>query len=71
MKKRNKKIKLKTRQSVAKRFRLTKGGRVVRRSGQIRHLSHNRSRRNRRRGRVPQSVEKAMVKKIKRMLGKQ
>lgn len=70
MKKKNRKIKLKTRKSVVKRFKLTKGGKVIRRTGQIRHLAANRSKRNRRRSRVPRVVEKTMAKKIKRMLGK-
>lgn len=69
MKKTNPKIKLKTRKSVAKRFKVTGSGRVVRRSGRIRHLAHNRSSRNRRRGRVPRTVSKILAKKIKRMLG--
>lgn len=70
MKKKNKVIKLKTRKSVAKRFKLTKTGRVIRRSGQIRHLAANRSRRNKRRGRVMRAVAKPMAKKIKTMLGR-
>jgi large subunit ribosomal protein L35 len=70
MKKKNPKIKLKVRKSVAKRFKITKTGKVIRRSGQIRHLSHNRSQRNRRRGRVPKIVTKTMAKKIKKMLGR-
>lgn len=69
MKKKNQKIKLKTRKSVAKRFKLTKGGVVLRRSGQIRHLRANRSKRNLRRGKVPKVVGRTLAKKIKRMLG--
>lgn len=69
MKKTNPKIKIKTRKSVAKRFKVTAGGKVVRRSGQIRHLAHNRSQRNKRRGRVPKTVNQTLAKKIKRMLG--
>jgi len=70
MKKKNKIIKLKTRHSVAKRFRLTKTGKVLRRSGQNRHLKANRSRRNSRRKRALRRVENRMAKKIKKMLGK-
>lgn len=70
MKKTNQKIKLKTRKSVAKRFKLTKGGVVLRRTGQFRHLRHNRSKTNLRRAKVPKVVHKTMAKKIKRMLGK-
>ena len=70
MKKKNPKIKLKTRKSFAKRFKLTKGGAVLRRSGQIRHLRANRSKRNLRRGKVPKVVGHTLAKKIKRMLGR-
>ena len=70
MKKKNPKVKLKTRKSVAKRFRLTRTGKVMRRSGQIRHLKSNRSKTNWRRGRVGKVVKTTMAKKIKRMLGK-
>jgi large subunit ribosomal protein L35 len=70
MKKKNPKVKLKTRKSVAKRFRITKNGKVLRRSGQIRHLRSNRSKTNWRRGRVPKVVKRSMAKKIKRMMGK-
>ncbi len=68
MKKKNPKIKLKTRKSVIKRFKLTKGGVVLRRSGQIRHLRANRTKRNLRRGKVPKVVGHTLAKKIKRML---
>lgn len=70
MKKKNPKIKLKTRKSVSRRFKLTHGGWVMRRSGQVRHLRANRSKRNLRRSKVPKVVGIAMAKKIKRMLGK-
>ena len=70
MKKKNPKIKIKTRKSVSRRFKLTHGGVVMRRSGQVRHLRANRSKRNLRRSKVPKVVGKGMAKKIKRMLGK-
>lgn len=70
MKKKNPKIKLKTRKSVAKRFKITKGGKVMRRAGQIRHLQHNRSKRNLRRGKVPFMVNSTLANKIKKMLGR-
>ena len=68
MKKKNPKIKLKTRKSVAKRFKITKGGKVLRRTGQLRHLRANRSKRNLRRSKVPKTVNHTLAKKIKRML---
>ncbi|MBU2051698.1 MAG: bL35 family ribosomal protein [Patescibacteria group bacterium] len=68
MKKKNPKIKIKTRKSVSKRFKITKGGVVLRRSGQIRHLRANRSKRNLRRGKVPKVANQTLAKKIKRMM---
>ena len=69
MKKKNLKIKLKTRKSVAKRFKITKAGSVLRRSTQFRHLRHNRTKANLRRSKVPKVVNKTMAKKIRRMMG--
>jgi large subunit ribosomal protein L35 len=63
------KTKLKTRKSVAKRFKITKTGKVIRRGAQNRHLKANRSKRNTRRSRVPKVVTGRMAKKIKKMLG--
>ncbi|MFH0943130.1 MAG: bL35 family ribosomal protein [Candidatus Beckwithbacteria bacterium] len=68
MKKKNKVIKLKRRTSVTKRFRLTAGGKVMRRGSQNRHLKHNRSKKNTRRSNVPKSVNNYMAIKIKKML---
>lgn len=70
MKKKNKIIKLKPRTSVAKRFKLTGGGKIIRRGSQNRHLKANRSKRNTRRGNVPKQVINKMAVKIKKMLGK-
>jgi len=66
--KKNKKVKLKTRKSVAKRFKITRTGKVVRRGAQNRHLKANRSKRNIRRSKVPKLVTNKMAKKIKKML---
>ena len=68
--KKNKKVKLKTRKSVSKRFKITKTGKVMRRGAQNRHLKANRSKRNARRGKVPKQITTKMAKKIKKMLGK-
>jgi large subunit ribosomal protein L35 len=62
--------KLKTRKSVAKRFKITKTGKVIRRGAQNRHLKASRSKRNTRRGKVPKTVTGKMAKKIKKMVGK-
>jgi len=70
MKKKNKIIKLKPRTSVAKRFKLTAGGKIIRRGSQNRHLKANRSKRNTRRSNVPKQVINKMAIKIKKMLGK-
>lgn len=64
------KNKLKVRKSVAKRFKVTRTGKVVRRGAQNRHLKANRSKRNTRRSSVPREVQGKMAKKIKLMLGK-
>lgn len=65
-----KKNKQKTRKSVAKRFKVTSSGKVVRRSSSKRHLAANKSKRNLRRGKVKKAVSGKFRKKIKRMLGK-
>jgi len=70
MKKKNKIIKLKPRNSVSKRFKLTGGGKIIRRGSQNRHLKANRSKRNTRRSNVPKQVINRMAVKIKKMLGK-
>jgi len=64
------KNKFKARKSVAKRFKITKTGKVIRRGAQNRHLKANRSKRNTRRGKVPKTVTGKMAKKIKKMMGK-
>jgi len=68
MKKKSKKLKI--RGSVAKRFKVTKTGKVMRRVGQNRHLKTNRSKRNARRKKVPHMITGKIAKKIKKILGK-
>lgn len=70
MKKKNKIVKIKTRHSVAKRFKITSTGKILRRCNQNRHLKANRSRANSRRKREMQIVSGSMAKKITKMLGK-
>ena len=65
-----KKNKLKTRKSVAKRFKVTSTGKVTRRGAQNRHLAANKSKSAKRRSKVTKEVTNAMSKKIKKMLGK-
>ncbi|MCH7951484.1 50S ribosomal protein L35 [Patescibacteria group bacterium] len=61
--------KLKIRKSVAKRFRVTKTGKVLRRTATMRHLRRKKSRKQIRRYKVPKKVTGKMATKIKRMLG--
>lgn len=69
MAKAQKKYKLKTRNSVAKRFKITASGKVLRRSQNMRHLRARKSKRQIRNYRVPTEVTGKMAKKIKQMLG--
>lgn len=65
-----KKNKLKIRKSVAKRFKVTKTGKVLFRGSHVRHLRRKKSKSNLRRQKVPQKLKGKMLKKIKRALGK-
>ena len=64
-----KKIKQKTRKGVAKRFKVTASGKVMRRSQNSRHLRRKKSKKAIRSYRVPVEVKGKWAKKIKRMLG--
>lgn len=64
------KKKIKTRKSVAKRFRVTKTGKVMFRGSHIRHLRRKKSKSNIRRQKVPQQLKGKMAKKVKKILGK-
>ena len=64
------KNKIKTRKAIAKRFKLTKGGKLMRRGAQNRHLKANRSKRNARRSKVLKEIPQNVAKKLKRLLGK-
>lgn len=55
---------------MAKRFRVTKTGKVMRRGSQNRHLKANRTKRNSRRKKVPHVMIGSMAKKLKKMLNK-
>jgi len=65
-----KKIKQKTRASVANRFRITKSGKVLRLSGSARHLKRRKTRKQSRRLKRPKIVTGALAKKIKKLLPK-
>lgn len=64
-----KKIKAKTRKGVAKRFKITGTGKVLRRSQNMRHLRRRKSKKAIRAYRVPTEVKGKWARKIKRMLG--
>lgn len=61
--------KMKTRKIVAKRFKITGTGKIMRRKQNSRHLRVNKSKKAIRNYRVPVEVKGKMAKKIKRMLG--
>ena len=62
--------KMKTHSGTAKRFRITGGGKVMRRRANMNHLlEHKASKRTRRLGKE-RVVDAADTKKIKKMLGK-
>lgn len=63
------KIKQKTRKGVAKRFKITATGKVLRRHQNMRHLRSKKSKRTIRSYRVPVEVKGRWAKKIKQMLG--
>lgn len=65
-----KKLKAKTRKAVAKRFKLTKKGKVLRRAHYARHLRAKKSKKRIRRLKQVKKVEGKYAKKIKKMLGK-
>lgn len=64
-----KKIKVKTRKGVARRFHLTATGKVMRRTQNRRHLRKNKSKKAIRNYRIPVEVTGKFASKIKKMLG--
>jgi len=62
------KIKHKTRKIVAKRFKITSTGKVLRRTPNMRHLRHKKSNNQLRKYRKYVEVTGVMAKKIKAML---
>ncbi len=63
------KVKQKTRKGVAKRFKITATGKVLRRSQNMRHLRRKKSKKAIRAYRTPVQVTGKWARKIKRMLG--
>lgn len=64
-----KKRKFKTKKSVAKRFKITKTGKVLFRGSHVRHLRRKKSKSNLRRQKVPQEMKGKWSIKIKKILG--
>lgn len=62
--------KQKTRKSVARRFRVTKTGKVLRRRSFVRHLNEKKSSSRKRALRRTVNTKKTYAKKIKKALGK-
>jgi large subunit ribosomal protein L35 len=60
--------KQKTRKSISKRFKLTKNGKILRRTIGIRHLKASKSKKRSRRQKAANYVEGKIAKKLKRVL---
>jgi len=60
--------KQKTRSGVAKRFKITASGKVLRRTQNMRHLRRKKSKKAIRASRIPVEVKGKWARKIKRML---
>ncbi len=62
--------KQKTRKAVAKRFKVTKNGKVLHRGHGVRHLRTRKSNKRLRAQAIPKKVEGKVKKKVLQMLGK-
>jgi large subunit ribosomal protein L35 len=65
-----KKIKIKTKKSIKRRFKITKSGKVLRRSTHLRHLRRKRSKKRIRHLRSAKKLAPPFAKKVKKILGK-
>lgn len=63
------KVKTKTRKSAARRFKITKNGKVLHRSQNLRHLRSGKGKRNLRRLRTIKELGGKFASKVKKMLG--
>ena len=61
--------KLKSKSAATKRFTISKGGKLMRRSQNSRHLRANKSTTQKRRMAEPMTIYKVFAKKIKSMMG--
>ena len=64
-----KKIKVKTRKGVSRRFHITGAGKIMRRIQNRRHLRNNKSKKAIRNYRIPVEVTGKFAVKIRKMLG--
>lgn len=62
--------KIKTKNIIAKRFKITKKGKVLRKQGFTRHLNTKKSSKKKRALRKTIPTQKSWAKKIKKILGK-
>lgn len=63
------KVKTKTRKAAAKRFKVTKTGKVLHRSQNLRHLRTVKGKRNQRRLKLMKELGGKFASKIKKMMG--
>lgn len=63
------KVKSRTRKSAAKRFKVTKNGKVLHRSQNLRHLRSGKGKRNLRRLKTIKELGGKFASKIKKMMG--
>ena len=63
------KVKSRTRKSAAKRFKITKNGKVLHRSQNLRHLRTVKGKRNQRRLKLMKQLGGKFASKVKKMLG--
>jgi large subunit ribosomal protein L35 len=61
---------MKINKSVAKRFKVTKKGKILFRGSHVRHLRRKKKKSQIRRQKVPQKIEGRLKFKIKKLLGK-
>jgi large subunit ribosomal protein L35 len=69
-KKKSPKKKLKIRKSIARRFRVTKKGKVLFRGSHVRHLRRKKKKSQLRAQKIPKELKGKWKKKVKKLLGK-
>ena len=64
-----KKAKVRTHKGAAKRFKITKNGKVLHRSHYLRHLRHNKSKKQVRRLKTVKQTVGEFAKKVRKLMG--